>query len=49
MTIASKLKKINCPICGKKLIVLNNDETYFEFWCGDCNIEIYIQQEDLPR
>ena len=30
------------------MIVLN-DETYFEFWCNDWNIDIYIQQEDLPQ
>lgn len=44
-----KLKRIKCPICEKELIALNNDESYFEFWCDDCNIDIYIQQEDLPR
>lgn len=26
-----KLKRIKCPICGKELVVLNNDESYFEF------------------
>lgn len=44
-----KLKRIKCPICEKELSVLNNDETYFEFWCDDCNIDIYIQQEDSPQ
>ena len=29
--------------------VLNNNETYFEFWCDECNIDIYIQQEDSPQ
>ena len=44
-----KLKRIKCPICEKELIVLNNDKSYFEFWCDDCNIDIYIQHEDLPQ
>lgn len=43
------MKKIKCPICGKELIILNDDEKYFEFWCDNCNIDIYIQQEDLPQ
>ena len=30
MTIDLRLERINCPICGKEVIVLNNDETYFE-------------------
>lgn len=49
MTTNFRLERINCPICGKDIIILNNDEKYFEFWCDDCNIDIYIQQEDLPR
>ena len=40
------MEKIKCPICGKELIVGNDDENYFEFWCDNCNIDIYIQQED---
>ena len=49
MVTGLRLKKINCPICGKEVIVLNNDETYFEFWCDDCNTDIYIQQEDSSQ
>lgn len=49
MVTGFRLERINCPICGKEVIVLNNDESYFEFWCDDCNIDIYIQQEDSPQ
>lgn len=49
MTTNFRLERINCPICGKEVIVLNNDETYFEFWCDGCNTDIYIQQEDSPQ
>ena len=49
MTTGFKLEIIKCPICGKEIIVLNNDESYFEFWCDDCNIDIYIQEGDSPQ
>ena len=49
MTTNFRLERINCPICGKDIIVLNNDESYFEFWCDDCNVDIYIQEEDSPQ
>ena len=31
MVTGFRLERINCPICGKEVIVLNNDDTYFEF------------------
>ena len=49
MITGFKLEIIKYPICGKEIVVLNNDESYFEFWCDDCNIDIYIQQEDSPQ
>lgn len=45
------MKKINCPICGKELIVLNDMtfgtcyKYYYEFWCDECNIDITVQTD----
>lgn len=36
-------KKHNCPICGKELVKLNNDDGISIFACDECDIEISIK------
>lgn len=43
-------KKLNCPICGKELIRIEPfEDGLYEFWCDDCDIDIYISESDLER
>ena len=44
-----EIKYINCPICGKQLINLSDEDDrrfgYNEFWCDACHIDITIESE----
>lgn len=45
------MKYCFCPKCNKQLIVLNIEEedeyTYSNFWCDDCNVEVKIGEPNL--
>ena len=42
-----EIEKIDCPLCGKTLVCLSDDECkddgLFYFWCDECNIDIRIE------
>ena len=44
------MKKIRCPKCGMELIRLEPYDAFktglYEFWCGECNIDITIQENE---
>ena len=45
-----KLKKLNCPVCGKTLEKISfHEDEIFEFWCDNCDITILIYDEKIEE
>ena len=44
------MKQLDCPICGKTLILLakHNEglETEFGYWCDDCGTDIRVTTQN---
>lgn len=44
------MKQIDCPICGKTLILLYKQEGYeytqFEYWCDDCDTNTRVTTQN---
>ena len=41
---------IKCPYCEKELIDLSItmvNKGVYEFWCDDCNVEIYVTKRNV--